>query len=216
MLFNINMPAKFTVMLSGVALILGISVTSVFAVSNSTQAVCSARERIVAQRFKSINNLVEVMTQKFDGIQTRVDNYYSSVLLPKGVTVQNIDALKLDISVKKAAVTEALAKVRVDETDFQCASRDEAKLQIKTFKDDTKKVKQTLFDYRKSIRNLIVAVATASAGAEKAATGSANQNKEGRICAQVVTRGCSIANPALCRDFPTPCDMPPDWRTVSQ
>ncbi len=39
-------------------------------------------------------------------------------------------------------------------------------------------------------------------------------NEEGRICAQVITQACSSTDPQICKDFPTPCDVPEGWIRV--
>lgn len=33
----------------------------------------------------------------------------------------------------------------------------------------------------------------------------------GKVCAQVLTRACSIASPNECKTFGTPCDIPAGW-----
>lgn len=33
----------------------------------------------------------------------------------------------------------------------------------------------------------------------------------GTICAQVITRACTLSDPPVCKDFPTPCDVPESW-----
>jgi len=33
----------------------------------------------------------------------------------------------------------------------------------------------------------------------------------GRVCAQVITTACSPKDLSICKDFPTPCDVPEGW-----
>lgn len=35
-----------------------------------------------------------------------------------------------------------------------------------------------------------------------------------QICAQVITKACTPTDPQICKDFPTPCDVPEEWITV--
>lgn len=59
------------------------------------------------------------------------------------------------------------------------------------------------------------AVAKPTATTVKGKVLQSQTSKEGQICAQVITRACSIVNSAECKDFPTPCDVPTGWVRVN-
>ena len=40
---------------------------------------------------------------------------------------------------------------------------------------------------------------------------SPRPSEEGSICIQVIVRACLKENPKMCKDFPTPCDVPEGW-----
>ena len=97
------------------------------------------------------------MQEKFDAIAAKVQDYYTSKLVPAGKTVSNYDALVADIQTKKSAIQTALTKAQTDISGFSCTGSDPKGL-LKKFSEDMKSVKQALNDYRTAIKNLIVAV----------------------------------------------------------
>lgn len=124
--------------------------------------VCQTHEKNIQKRLTSLTNLVDNMIIKFDAITTRVKNHYTIKLVPAGKTISNYDALVADINTKKAAVTTALNKANSDVAGFSCTSVSDPKTDLTTYKKDMQTVKSALQDFRKSIRNLIVAVAKAN------------------------------------------------------
>jgi len=103
--------------------------------------------------------LVTNQETKFDGVATRVENRYTQKLLPKGKTLSNYDALVADIVAKKAAVDAALSVAKNDVASFSCTASD-PKAQLTQHRKDMQTVKAALKDFRKSVRNLVVAVRT--------------------------------------------------------
>lgn len=123
--------------------------------------VCQNKESGIQKRNIQLNKMAENMMTKFDAITTRVKTYYTEKALPNGVTVSNYDALVSEIATKKAAVQTSLTKANTDSTAFSCTS-DGPKGQLTQYRVDMQAVKQSLKDYRTSIKNLIVAIHTAS------------------------------------------------------
>jgi hypothetical protein len=101
--------------------------------------------------------LVSKIIERFDDIAARVENFYTSKLVPKGKTLGNYDALVADIQSKKTAVNAALTKAQSDINGFSCTA-DDPKGLLRQYRLDMQAVKGALQDYRKSIKNLIVAV----------------------------------------------------------
>lgn len=124
--------------------------------------VCEVKEKNIKNRFSSLSDLVKNMVEKFDAIATRVQLRYTEKLVPAGKTISNYDALVADINTKKTAVGEALAKASTTASEFSCDASSDPKAQLTDYRKEMQSVKGALKDYRKAIRNLIVAVANAS------------------------------------------------------
>jgi hypothetical protein len=118
---------------------------------------CQARENAIGQRSTSLTGTVNSMFSKFDAIAQRVEEYYTSKVVPSGKTVSNYDNLVSDIQVKKAAVGTVLLAAQSDSAGFSCTSGD-PKGQMTKFRLDMQSVMNALKNYRTSIKNLIVAV----------------------------------------------------------
>ena len=119
--------------------------------------VCQTHEKNITKRLESLTNLVTNQEEKFASIAARVENHYLTKSVPAGKTVSNYDALVADIAAKKTAVDNALATAKTNASNFSCTG-DDPKGLLTTFRKDMQAVKSALHDYRKSIRNLIVAV----------------------------------------------------------
>lgn len=118
---------------------------------------CLARESAVTNRFDKLTQLATNMEEKFDAIATRVEEYYTSKVLPTNKTVTNYDALVADIAASKQTIKTGLVLAKADVTGFSCTGED-PKGQIAKYNDDMKVVIQELKDFRTSINKLIVAV----------------------------------------------------------
>ncbi|MEX0622028.1 MAG: hypothetical protein WD187_03510 [Candidatus Woykebacteria bacterium] len=138
------------------------------------EKLCERVESRITGRSNRLTTRAQNMTNRFDNIAGRVENYYTDKLVPAGVTVEGYDALVADIAAKSAAVDTALADAKAAIAEFDC-SGDTPKGVLALFRDDMKGVLAALKAHRKSVVDLIVAVRTAKAAAEKEATSSANQ-----------------------------------------
>lgn len=119
--------------------------------------VCQVKEINIKNRLDSLTKLVANQEDKFASIAARVQNHYTTKLVPEGKTIANYDELVADIATKKAAVDAALTSAKTNASTFSCTADDPKGLLI-TFRKDMQSVKSALKDYRKSVRNLIVAV----------------------------------------------------------
>lgn len=118
---------------------------------------CQAKQNAIKKRSDQLVKMTNNMLDKFDKIATRVETYYTDVVVPSGKTVSNYDALLADIAAKKTAVQTALTKAQTDAQAFDCTGSD-PKGQLTQFREDMQSVKKALKDYRTAIKNLIVAV----------------------------------------------------------
>lgn len=119
--------------------------------------VCQNKQNAIKQRSDQLTKMAENMIETFDQIADRVEQYYTSKVVPSGKTVSNYNDLVTDIAAKKEIVKTDLKKANADAAAFSCKS-DDPKGQLVQFRTDMQQVKQSLKDYRTSIRNLIVAV----------------------------------------------------------
>lgn len=118
---------------------------------------CQNKEEVIKKRMSSLTNLVTTMETKFDEIAKRVEEYYTTKVLPSGKTVANYDALVADIAAKKAIVGTDLALAQTNADSFTCTG-DNPKGLLTQFRTDMQTVKKALQNYRTSIKNLITAV----------------------------------------------------------
>lgn len=137
---------------------------------------CQAKENSIKNKLTHLADLVTNMESKFDSIATRVENYYSSKVVPSGKTVPNYDALVSDIQNKKTAVQTALTVAQSNANSFNCTGND-PKGQLAQFRKDMQAVKSALKEYRTSIKNLIVAVHSVTGSTERENAGTPKPTK---------------------------------------
>jgi peptidoglycan hydrolase CwlO-like protein len=118
---------------------------------------CEKHHDEITNRSESLSKLVTNMLTKFDLIAGRVEEYYTTKVVPTGKVVTNYDALVADIAAKKTQVQTDLAAAQSDVSGFSCTG-DNPKGQITQYRTDMQLVKKDLQAYRTSIKNLIVAV----------------------------------------------------------
>lgn len=123
------------------------------------EKLCDRVEAKITKRSEQLVNRAHRMTDRFDKIAERVEEYYTEKLFPQGATIDNYDALVADIAVKGAAVDEALANADAAIDEFECDG-DTPKGVLTLFRDDMKSVITALKDHRTAVVNLIVAVRT--------------------------------------------------------
>lgn len=131
---------------------------------------CQARENAIKNRATHLVDLVTTMESKFDAIATRVEDYYTSKVVPSGKTVANYDTLVSDIQTKKTAVQTAVTTSQTNSS-FDCKSAN-PKEQMTQFRTDMQGVRTALKEYRTSIKDLIVAVHSVTGTTESENAGS--------------------------------------------
>lgn len=123
---------------------------------------CETRMETIGNRSNFLYQRAQKMEEKFSSIATRVEEFYTSKLVPGGVTVSNYDSLVEAISTKKEAVDTALAEAKDKTTNFDCNDLSTAKTRVTEYRQAMQKVIAALKEYKTAIKNLIVAVRTAA------------------------------------------------------
>ncbi|MBI5465227.1 hypothetical protein HY946_01300 [Candidatus Gottesmanbacteria bacterium] len=134
--------------------------------TNAKLKACQARENAIKKRTEHLGQLANTMMEKFDAIARRVEEYYTTKMVPGGKTVVNYDGLLSDIQTKKGAVQTALSQTQANTSSFACTSAD-PKGQLTQFKDDMQAVIKAFKDYKTSLKNLIVAVRSVTGTTER-------------------------------------------------
>ena len=135
--------------------------------------VCQKKQAAIKQRSQNLVRRANLIMNRFDRIATRVKEYYTDKLVPKGVTIENYDQMAANIDANKATVKAALTKAEATAKDFSCGM-DDPKAQIQAFRQDMLAVIGALRDYKKSVIDLLVAVRTKAKNVKTpTATGSA-------------------------------------------
>lgn len=132
---------------------------------------CEARQSAITKRSEQIVKRSTNQLNVFSKIAQRVQEFYQNKLIPQGKIVANYDSLVADIASRGAAITPLLAQAEADAASFSC-DKDHPSEQVKAFNEDMKAVIAGLEAYRKSVRNLIVAVRSV-VGTANSATRSA-------------------------------------------
>jgi len=122
---------------------------------------CLAKENSIQKQTQQLTRLSTNMLNVFDKIATRVETYYTSVVLPAGKSLSNYDQLVADVAAKKTATQTALAKAQASSGTFVCDG-DDPVATITEFRSGMVSVKAALKEYRTSVNKLIVAVRTIS------------------------------------------------------
>ena len=143
---------------------------------NSVQAICKARENIIKKRLQSFTTLAETIERNFDRLVGRVKSYYENKLAPKGVTVSNYSELLANVNSKRGNVESALSDLKISANSFSCGSAD-PKSELNTFREKAQVLIKALKEYKTAVKDLLVAVKTASAKMDKSS--SSNQGTQG-------------------------------------
>ncbi len=148
------------------------SATAQERIDNAKERVCQTRQAAIENRMTALIRLSSNMMEKFDSISTRVQNFYTNKVLPKGNSAPNYDTAVADVEAKKALVTDALTKAQESATAFTCDT-DTPRTLYTQFRTDMLAVKKALQNYRTSIKNLILVVHRAAGTESPAATPTA-------------------------------------------
>ena len=129
------------------------------------------------KREQAINNILDRIAKRgerrlgvYNSIFERVQEFYEK----KGLSISSYDELVADVNSKKAAAQAAVDAAAAKEVEFNCDGSD-PKGAAAGFKEDLKAQIKALHDYRKSIRNLIVAIKTSLSESVQTNSGGAGE-----------------------------------------
>lgn len=103
-----------------------------------------------------------------------VENYYLGKLAPSGKTLANFDALSQEVQTRKIAVDSSIL-IATSNVSLNCQGNNPA-FQVQSFRSNMLSVIQSLLEYKKSVVDLIVAVANLGG----VGTGSVNATNSAR------------------------------------
>ena len=135
--------------------------------SKGLQTACIKIESAVTNRDKKLYELSNNIINRFATVVSRIQAYYNTTLLPKGITVSNYTALSEDVVTTQDTAEGQLNQFNLDSGNFSCSSTS-PQTQILAFNTDMKNEITDLNLYKKAVVNLLVAV--------RSATGSTNSN----------------------------------------
>ena len=128
---------------------------------------CEAIKQNLKRQADNTKERVEKFYDQVESIQKRVEEYYTSKLVPAGKTLPNHDALVKDIQDKKALVDDAVRDMQKSVDEATCDVEKPGQTR-KVIRGNIKAVVDALQDYKKSLRNFIVAVHKLSSGGQAA------------------------------------------------
>lgn len=128
--------------------------------SQAHLTVCQNREKAINRNMEQLTKMATNMLGVFNGISTRVEEFYTGTAVPAGVTVASYGDLTDKINSAKASVDTALSAATADAGSFTCDTQS-PKAILQTFRTNMRAVKSALQTYRKAIVELITTVRTA-------------------------------------------------------
>lgn len=135
------------------------------------QKACEARKAGLEKKVQNYSASATKHTDTFNKIYDRVLAYQAK----KQLTVENFDALKSAVDDKKAAAAAAVAAISTTDTAVDCTSEDPAAA-VAALKESVKSARSALHEYRKAIKDLVVALQEAK---ESEPTENSTQTTEG-------------------------------------
>ncbi|KKS69951.1 hypothetical protein A3E45_02305 [Candidatus Daviesbacteria bacterium RIFCSPHIGHO2_12_FULL_43_11] len=124
-------------------------------------SACQAKEGVIKTRSSNLERMAGNMESKFDAISLRVQDYYTQKVLPNGKKVIGYETYLADIQNNKDQVQALLTQTKDGAAGFNCTLVD-PKTPVIKFREDMRETKQALKAYRTSIKNLILAINSAS------------------------------------------------------
>ncbi len=137
--------------------------------ARSAAQACLVHEAAIQNRAKNVTKMALNMQEKFASISARVEEFYNNKVVPSGNIVPNYSLLLSNIASSSGAVNLALNDAQTAADDFSCNVQN-PKTQLRAFHQDLRGVITALKDYRRSVRDLIVAVHKSFNQSEKSAS----------------------------------------------
>jgi hypothetical protein len=118
---------------------------------------CKAREEAIKNRKKSLLRLATEALKRMDGWVEKLKKFYEGKMVPNGKTVSNYNDLLAEIERTRTEAVASLDKASGLADEFSC-NADNPKEVYKEFRLAMQETKTKLFEYRKAIKNLLVAI----------------------------------------------------------
>lgn len=122
---------------------------------------CEARVNAINMRSSKMVDQAETMLAKFGSIAARAQEFYTSKVVSKGITVASYDALVSDVQTQKSVAEAILNAASSDLANFSCQSGN-PKAQLELFRQDMLSTRAALKTYRQSVINLVKGIHAAT------------------------------------------------------
>jgi hypothetical protein len=120
------------------------------------QKVCENIQKAVNNKLKAFNNAADKHLQRLDGVFTKLKDYQST----NNVAAENYDALVATATEKQTSATQAVQTLKDFGAVLDCSSDDPA-ASLQAVKTAAADARGALKDYRKSLKDIVVALAQA-------------------------------------------------------
>ncbi len=135
------------------------------------QKTCGNIKNAVDRKLTAFNNNADRHLSRLDSVFTKLKDFQTANNLP----VSNYDALVAAATAKQTAATEAVASLKLVGTTLDCSSSDPAAM-LSSTKVAAKNARDALKDYRKSLKDIVVALAQAKGDTDTADTTDGGTN----------------------------------------
>lgn len=122
---------------------------------------CKAREEAIKNRKGSLLRLATESLKRMDVFVEKIKNFYQEKLVANGKSVSNYNDLLAEVERTRLEAVNSLDKASKLADEFRCDG-DNPKEVYKEFRLAMQQTKEKLYEYRKAIKNLLVAVRKAA------------------------------------------------------
>lgn len=125
--------------------------------ADAREKVCENRKADIDRRSDNFTTAAQRHLDVFNDIFTKLQAYHDK----KNPNVSNYDTLVADATAKQTAATSAVAALKGLDVNIDCSSADPAST-VANIKVAVQNARQTLGEYRTALKNLVVALKTAT------------------------------------------------------
>jgi hypothetical protein len=122
---------------------------------------CKAREEAIKNRKGSLLRLATESLKRMDVFVEKIKNFYQEKVVASGKSVSNYNDLLAEVERTRLEAVSSLDKASKLADEFRC-NGDNPKEVYKEFRLAMQQTKEKLYEYRKAIKNLLVAVRKAA------------------------------------------------------
>lgn len=137
------------------------------------QKVCENREKAVNNKLKAFNNAADKHLTRLNGVFDKLQSFQAE----QQRDVANYDELVATANEKKQAATDAVTALKELAVDIDCTSTDPAS-SLGAVKTAAKDAREALKEYRKSLKDIVVALAQADKTTETDTTDTSEGGAE--------------------------------------